>query len=98
MKTETLTMKRPKLNGARATRVAKQATSALRIENVLVPLDFSPASHSAIQSAMPFLKRFGASLHLVHVLPADSPMSGFPDLPMVLPDVEIKRRVRRDLN
>ena len=46
---------------------------------------------------MPLLKRFCANLHLVHVLPADSPLSGFADLPMVVPDVEIGRRVQRDL-
>jgi nucleotide-binding universal stress UspA family protein len=97
MKTETLLMKRPKLTTERAIGIVKKSAGALKIKNVLVTLDFSPASHAAIRSAMPLLKRFGANLHLVHVLPSDSPMSGLADLPMVVPDVEINRRVRRDL-
>jgi nucleotide-binding universal stress UspA family protein len=97
MKTETLLMKRPKLTSARAIGVARKNADALKIKNVLVTLDFSPASHAAIRFAMPLLKRFGANLHLVHVLPEDSPLSGLADLPMVVPEVEIHRRVRSDL-
>jgi nucleotide-binding universal stress UspA family protein len=97
MKTETLTIKPPKLPASRRSRVAKKSLGSLKIKNVLVPLDFSPASHAAIRFALPFLKRFGANLHLVHVLPSDSPLSGVADLPMVIPDVEIGRRIRRDL-
>lgn len=90
-------MTRPKLIAARAQGGAKKKAGALKIQNVLVPLDFSAASHAAIRFALPLLKRFGANLHLVHVLPADSPISALADLPMVVPDVEIDRRVRRDL-
>jgi nucleotide-binding universal stress UspA family protein len=97
MKTETPLMKRPKLTTARAIGVAKKTVGALKIKNVLVTLDFSPEAHAAIRFAKPLLKRFGANLHLVHVLPADSPLSGLADLPMVVPEVEIARRVRRDL-
>lgn len=97
MKTGTLTTKRPKLAPVRNLGVAKKGASALKIKNVLVPLDFSPESHSAIRFALPLLKRFGANLHLVHVLPTDSPLSGLADLPMVVPDVEVNGRARRDL-
>jgi nucleotide-binding universal stress UspA family protein len=96
MKTETL-MERPKVTTARAADVARTTAGALKIKNVLVPLDFSPASHAAIPFALPLLKRFGANLHLVHVRPVDSPISGLGVLPMVVPDVETNRRVRRDM-
>ena len=75
----------------------RKIARALKIQNVLVPLDFSPASHAAIRFALPLLRRFGANLHLIHVLPTDSPMSGLADLPMIEPDTEINRRVKRDL-
>ena len=97
MKTETLTVKRPKLNSARPRSSARKDAGVLKIQNVLVPLDFSPASYAAIRFALPLLRRFGANLHLIHVLPNDSPTSGLADLPMIEPDTEINRRVKRDL-
>ncbi|HKP45977.1 MAG TPA: universal stress protein [Pyrinomonadaceae bacterium] len=97
MKTEMLPIKKPKLAASRKNRVAKTTRNSREIKNVLVPLDFSTASHAALRFALPLLKRFGANLHLVHVLPPDSPLSGLADLPMVVPDVEIGRRVRRNM-
>lgn len=97
MKTETLTMKAPKLAVSPRIGSVNKALNSIRIKNVLVPLDFSPGSHTALRFALALLKRFGANLHLVHVLPADSPFASLADLPMVVPDVEIGRRVRRDL-
>ena len=96
MKTATLKNQRPNLTTARRGRRAKTIADTLKIKNVLVPLDFSIASHTAIQFASPLLKRFGANLHLVHVMPADS-MSGLADMPMVMPEIEFGRTVRRDL-
>jgi nucleotide-binding universal stress UspA family protein len=98
MKTEMLTKKRPKAPTASRTHVRKSELAALKLKNVLVPLDFSPASHAAIQFALPLLTRFNPNLHLVHVLPLDSPYSGFADMPMIVPEIEIARRVRRDLS
>ena len=97
MKTETLTIKAPKLSPSHRIRVGNETSDSLRIKNVLVPLDFSQTSHSALRSVLPLLERFGANLHLVHVLPLDSPFARLADLPMVVPGVEIRRRVRRDL-
>lgn len=97
MKTETLLVKRPKFTAARATRAARKATNPLKIKNILVPLDFSLPSHAAIRFAVPLLKRFSANLHLVHVSPTDSPLSGLADLPMVVPEIEFGPRIRRDL-
>jgi nucleotide-binding universal stress UspA family protein len=97
MKTEMLPIKSPKLPGSHGIPVVKTTHSSLKIKNVLVPLDFSPASYAALRFALPLQRHFSANLHLVHVLPAHSPLSGLADLPMVAPDVEIGRRVQRDL-
>ena len=64
---------------------------------MLVPTDFSQSSLDALEFALPLLKFFGAKLHLAHVAPPDYPLSSLVDLPIVLPEVEIGRRVRRRL-
>ena len=97
MKTEMLKVRKPKLPASRSTPTTKKSGRFLQIQNILVPLDFSPASHAAIRFALPLLNRLRANLHLIHVLPSDSPASGLADLPMVVPDVEIARRVQVEL-
>ena len=42
-----------------------------RIEKILVPLDFSPASMEALDYAVWLAKQFRAAIHLVHVYPPD---------------------------
>jgi nucleotide-binding universal stress UspA family protein len=44
------------------------------IKNVLMPTDFSPTSKRALEYAQALASRFGAKLHLLHVLAY--PMSG----------------------
>jgi nucleotide-binding universal stress UspA family protein len=97
MKTDTLTITRPKRPAARHACLTGAKSGHLRIKNVLVPVDFSAESHAAIQLALPLLRRFGANLHLAHVMPADS-ISGLTEMPIVIPETEVVRRVRRDLN
>ena len=50
----------------------------IKIEKILVPLDFSPASVEALDYAVWLAKRFRAAIHLVHVYPPDeaSPVPG----------------------
>jgi nucleotide-binding universal stress UspA family protein len=95
----TTTLKKPNRRrlSARA-RLNKRISRRLQIHNVLVPIDFSPASLNAIEFARPWLKLFGAELHLVHVVPPDHPLSSLADLPGIAPDLEIARRARERLN
>jgi nucleotide-binding universal stress UspA family protein len=43
----------------------------IKIETLLVPIDFSPASMQMLNYAAAFAKRFNANVHLVHVYPPD---------------------------
>jgi nucleotide-binding universal stress UspA family protein len=46
-----------------------------KIERILVPLDFSPASMLALDYAVSLAKQFRAAIHLVHVHPPDEAAS-----------------------
>jgi nucleotide-binding universal stress UspA family protein len=46
-----------------------------KIEGILVPLDFSPASMGALDFAVLLAKQFRAAIHLVHVHPPDEASS-----------------------
>jgi len=45
---------------------------------ILVPIDFSASSHAALETAADLADHFGASLHLVHVIPM-FPTTTLPD-------------------
>ena len=46
----------------------KRPSSALSIKNIVFSTDFSPTSESALPYAVAIARRFGSTLHLVHVL------------------------------
>ena len=46
-----------------------------KIEKILVPLDFSPASMEALDYAVSLAKQFHAAIHLMHVYPPDEASS-----------------------
>ena len=46
----------------------KKPSSALSVKNILFSTDFSPTSESALPYAVAIARRFGSTLHLVHVL------------------------------
>jgi nucleotide-binding universal stress UspA family protein len=69
----------------------------LQIRNVLVSVDFSASSLSAVEFALPLIKHFGADLHLVHVFANDYPITALVAMPFVLPELEVNRSVHRQL-
>jgi len=68
-----------------------------KIDNVLVPLDFSRPSFKALEYALPLAERFGAKLHLVHAFDYDYPMSTLSAMPLAIPEEEIAHRAKRRL-
>jgi nucleotide-binding universal stress UspA family protein len=93
MKLTTLPAKKPRPAISGRDQTSKQDRQALQIRNVLVPVDFSAPSLSAVQFALPLIKHFGADLHLVHVFATDHPFSGLVGMPFVLPELEISRSI-----
>jgi len=75
----------------------------LRIQNIVVPIDFSKMSVRAIQFAKQLARRFGASMHLAHVhgfnYAADSMTSAPPIVPFSFMPYEhdIERAVLKEL-
>ena len=79
-------------------KIDNSAHKPLQIRNVLVPIDFSAPSLEAIELAFPLLKRFGADLHLVHVFTPGYPLANMAAMPLIVPELEVGKRVRRHLN
>lgn len=69
----------------------------LQIRTILVPIDFSKPSLRAIEFALPLVKKFGAQLHLVHVFAPDYPLASMAAMPLIVPELEVGKRVRRHL-
>lgn len=88
-----------RLNGRSSlrARTRKAKRGAPQIRNVLVPIDFSAASLKAVERALPLVEKFGARLHLVHVFAPDYPLASMAAMPLIVPELEVSRRVRRHL-
>ncbi|MDQ2919166.1 MAG: universal stress protein [Verrucomicrobiota bacterium] len=63
----------------------------------MVPTDFSRASQEALEVAHSLGKQFRAALHLVHVVEPEQPMADLVAMPLIVPAIEFRRRVRRHL-
>ena len=59
---------------------------------ILVPVDFSRSSHAAVESAADLAQHFGASIHLVHVIPM-FPTTTFPDF---FPEAKFLEETRKE--
>jgi nucleotide-binding universal stress UspA family protein len=79
---------------ARRIQTTRTPAKCLQIRTILVPIDFSEPSLEAIEFAMPLLKRFGAELHLVHVFESDYPLSSSATIPLIVPELQVGKRVR----
>ena len=70
----------------------------LKLHRVLVPIDFSPESFQTLRTAKLFVKRFGATLHLVHVV---DPPPAFPArramLPLAFSETEMAKSAKKRL-
>ncbi len=69
----------------------------MQINNVLVPIDFSPQSLDAIKFALPLLKNFGAQLYLVHVFEPSYPLASMAAIPLIVPELQVGERIRDQL-
>ena len=71
---------RPNIRGARENGRTRKAGGAshLRVQEILVPVDFSDASKQALIVAGQWAQRFGARLHLIYVIePPTVPQWGY---------------------
>jgi len=65
----------------------------LRIQTILVPLDDSEESYRAFEFALPLAKRFGATIHIVHVYEGAHQFSSIATTPILWVDSEIAWRM-----
>lgn len=68
-----------------------------KIEKILVPLDFSPASVQALDYAVSMAKQFRAAIHLVHVYPPDEASSAAGAGHLLLQSAEAIERLNEEL-
>jgi nucleotide-binding universal stress UspA family protein len=68
-----------------------------KIEKILVPLDFSPASMVALDYAVWLAKQFHAAIHLVHVYPPDEASSVPGAAHLLLQSAEAIERLNEEL-
>ena len=62
-------------NRTKADQVLADNPLGFKIQTILVPLDFSPASAEALDYTVSMAKQFHAAVHLVHVYPPDGASS-----------------------
>ena len=97
MKAGTVSGKRRASRISTRVKIDNPPQKRVQIHNVLVPIDFSPSSLEAIEFALPLLKKFDAELHLVHVFAPDYPLATMAAMPLIVPELEVGRSVRRHL-
>jgi nucleotide-binding universal stress UspA family protein len=97
MTTKTVPATKSRSRISKRAQSSKENREALQIRNVLVPMDFSAPSLSAVEFAIPLIKQFAANLHLVHVFAHDYPITALVAMPLVLPELEINKSVHRHL-
>ena len=84
-------------NTAATVRQTEDNPLAFKIEKILVPLDFSPASVEALDYAVSIAKQFHAAIHLVHVYPPDEASSAAGAGRLLLQSAEAIERLNEEL-
>jgi nucleotide-binding universal stress UspA family protein len=60
----------------------------IRLENILVPTDFSENSHKALDYGIAMARQFGATLSLLHIVEPTAPFTGLEAVPIVIEGTE----------
>lgn len=70
MKTKSVKKKSPKKRTKTTRKKASKARRkvAVTCRNIVVPVDFSEESMSAVEAALPFARKFKGKIHLVHIV------------------------------
>ncbi len=107
MKTKSAERRRPAAKTGSSAKASPRKTSSgaaksrpparLRVETLLVPIDFSPASLFSIEWAKFIAQRTKASIHLVNVHDFGYPVAGSLTPPVIGSEKEIKEHLHRDL-
>ncbi len=81
----------------KASRTGSAFKRGFKIDKILVPLDFSPASMQALDYAIALAKQFGAAIHLLHVYPPDEAASVPGAAHLLLQSAEAIERLNEEL-
>jgi nucleotide-binding universal stress UspA family protein len=73
------------------------STGALDVRNIVVPVDFSGNAEAATRCAGSLARKFGAKLHLLHVVEPASFMNDLKNVPFTLSDKQLAATARTDL-
>ena len=77
--------------------VAYEAAPLAKLKKILVPIDFSQPSLKALQYAVPFAEKFGATISLVHVIEKASFLNDVDNVVLARADEEQIREARKRL-
>src|SRR5207248_10342618 len=75
-----------------------QFSHKMRISTVLVPLDFSPLSFSALNASVAIARGFGATIHFTHVLESDCRLRGMGAVAALLEKPMTRRGIEKRIN
>jgi nucleotide-binding universal stress UspA family protein len=81
----------------KASRTGSASKRGFKIDKILVPLDFSPASMQALDYAIALAKQFRAAIHLLHVHPPDEAASVPGAAHLLLQSAEAIERLNEEL-
>jgi universal stress protein A len=70
---------------------------ALDVRTILVPVDFSENAEAALQCAADLAQKFGAKLHLLHVVEPASFVNDLRNVPIAISDEEVAKRAQAEL-